>query len=52
MKSVRNQRERMALHIQQELLLRMRDVFQQMQANGTLHHGSGLFDYGDWSLLL
>ena len=35
-----------------ELLLRMRDAFRRLHANGQLRHGSGTFDYGDWSVRL
>ena len=35
-----------------ELLLRMRDAFRRLNANGQLRHGSGTFDYGDWSVRL
>ena len=35
-----------------ELLLRMRDAFRRLSANGQLRHGSGTFDYGDWSVRL
>lgn len=38
------------LDIQPEILLRMRDAFSALDASGKLHHGSGKFDYGDWSL--
>ncbi len=40
------------LNIQPEILVRMRDAFRQLKAEGKLHHGSGLFDYGDWALWL
>lgn len=38
--------------IQPEILLRMRDAFQQLKTEGKLHHGSGTFDYGDWAVWL
>lgn len=41
-----------SLDIQPEIILRMRDALQQIQANGCLHHGSGLFNYSDWSISL
>ncbi|WP_195200861.1 MBL fold metallo-hydrolase [Faecalispora jeddahensis] len=41
-----------ALDIQPEILIRMRDAFRQLQTNGQLHHGSGTFDHGDWSVWL
>ena len=41
-----------SLDIQPEILTRMRDAFRQLQNKGKLHHGSGTFDYGDWSVWL
>ena len=41
-----------SLNIQPELISRMRDAFRQLQTNGRLHHGSGIFRYGDWSVWL
>ena len=41
-----------SLDIQPELISRMRDAFGQLQTNGQLHHGSGIFRYGDWSVWL
>ena len=41
-----------SLDIQPEILTRMRKAFRQLKANGKLHHGSGTFDYGDWSVWL
>ena len=38
--------------IRPEIVLRMRDAFRKLQAEGKLHHGSGLFDCGDWALQL
>lgn len=40
------------LDIQPEILIRMRDAFRVLQAEGKLHHGSGTFHYGDWSVWL
>ena len=40
------------LNIQPEILIRMRDVFRQLQEDGKLHHGSGTFDYCDWAVQL
>lgn len=40
------------LNIQPEILDRMRDAFRQLQDEGKLHHGSGVFDYGDWAVWL
>ncbi len=41
-----------SLNIHPEILIRMRDKFRQLKTNGQLHHGSGTFDYGDWSVWL
>ena len=41
-----------SLNIQPEIIIRMRDAFRQLKAGGQLHHGSGIFDYGDWSVRL
>ena len=41
-----------SLNIQPELISRMQDAFRQLQTNGQLHHGSGIFRYGDWSVWL
>ncbi len=38
------------LDIQPEIIIRMRDEFRKLQAEGRLHHSSGTFDYGDWAL--
>lgn len=40
------------LDIQPEIVLRMRDAFRQLKAEGKLRHGSGTFDYGDWAVWL
>lgn len=40
------------LDIQPEILIRMRDAFEQLKAAGKLHHGSGTFDYSDWAVWL
>ncbi len=40
------------LNIQPEILCRMRDAFRQLQEQGKLNHGSGIFDYGDWAVWL
>lgn len=29
-----------------------RDAFRELKAKDQLHHGSGTFDYGDWSVWL
>ncbi|KLU62797.1 hypothetical protein CEB3_c08870 [Peptococcaceae bacterium CEB3] len=39
-----------SLDIQPEILIRMRDVFRQLKQEGKLHHGSGTFHYGDWTV--
>lgn len=41
-----------SLDMQPEILLRMRDTLRESKAAGKLHHGSGTFDYGDWSIWL
>lgn len=41
-----------SLDIKPEILVRMRDAFRQLKAVGKLRHGSGRFDYGDWSVWL
>lgn len=40
------------LDIQPEILVRMRDAFEQLKIGGKLHHGSGTFEYGDWAVWL
>lgn len=40
------------LDIQPEILIRMRDAFEQLKAEGKLHHGSGTFEYCDWAVWL
>lgn len=40
------------LDIQPEIICRMRDEFRKLKDAGKLHHGSGTFDYGDWSVWL
>jgi glyoxylase-like metal-dependent hydrolase (beta-lactamase superfamily II) len=41
-----------SLDIQPEILIRMRDTFEQLKTEGKLHHGSGMFEYGDWAIWL
>lgn len=41
-----------SLDMQPKILLRMRDTLRELKAAGKLHHGSGTFDYGDWSIWL
>lgn len=41
-----------SLEIQPEIVTRMRDAFQRLDAEGKLKHGSGTFDYGDWAVWL
>jgi len=41
-----------SLDIQPEILNRMRDAFRRLKADGNLRHGSGTFQYGDWSVWL
>lgn len=40
------------LDIHPEILIRMRDAFEQLKIEGKLHHGSGTFEYGDWAVWL
>jgi glyoxylase-like metal-dependent hydrolase (beta-lactamase superfamily II) len=40
------------LDIQPEIPLRMRNAFRQLDAEGKFHHGSGIFNYGDWAVWL
>ncbi|WP_320129798.1 MBL fold metallo-hydrolase [uncultured Sphaerochaeta sp.] len=41
-----------SLDIQPEILLRMQNAFRALKSEGKLHHGSGVFDYGDWAVWL
>lgn len=41
-----------SLDIQPEIIVRMRDSFRELKKNGKLHHGRGIFDYGDWAVWL
>lgn len=41
-----------SLDIQPEIIVRMRDEFRKLEAEGKLHHGSGTFEYGDWAVWL
>lgn len=41
-----------SLEIEPEILIRMRDAFRRLDAEGKLQHGSGTFDYGDWAVWL
>ena len=41
-----------SLDIQPEILARMQKAFRELKATGKLRHGSGTFDYGDWSVWL
>lgn len=40
------------LDIQPEILPRMCNALQELKKEGKLHHGSGTFNYGDWSIWL
>ena len=40
------------LDINPEILVRMRDAFEQLKQEDKLHHGSGTFEYGDWAVRL
>lgn len=41
-----------SLDIQPEIIIRMRNAFRDLKAQGKLHHGSGTFEYGDWAVWL
>lgn len=41
-----------SLDIQPEIAVRMRDTFRELKAQGKLHHGAGIFNYGDWAVWL
>ena len=41
-----------SLDIHPEIVQRMRDALRQLDLDGKLLHGSGTFDYGDWSIQL
>ncbi len=41
-----------SLDIKPEILIRMREAFRNLKADGKLHHGSGTFNYGDWGVWL
>lgn len=41
-----------SLDIHPEILTRMRDAFLQLQHDDKLHHGSGIYNYGDWAVWL
>lgn len=40
------------LDIQPEILSRMRNAFRELENEGKLHHGSGIFNYSDWAVWL
>ena len=41
-----------SLDIHPEIVPRIRDALRQLELDGKLLHGSGTFDYGDWSIQL
>lgn len=41
-----------SLNIEPEILLRMQKAFRQLKTEGKLHHGSGVFKYGDFAIWL
>lgn len=41
-----------SLAIDPQIVESMRDEFRKLAAAGKLHHGSGIFDYGDWAVWL
>ena len=40
------------LHCPQDLLIRMRDAFRKLDAEDRLHHGGGVYSFGDWGVRL
>lgn len=40
------------LDIRPSIITEMRDAFRQLKAEGKLHHGSGVFEYGDFAVWL
>lgn len=41
-----------SLNIEPEIIIRMRDAFRNLKEKRLLHHGSGTFNYGDWTVWL
>ncbi len=41
-----------SLAVTPELVIQVRDAFRQLKEEGKLCHGSGMFDYGDFAVLL
>lgn len=41
-----------SLDIKPEIVVRIRNAFRDLKAQGKLHHGAGTFDYGDWAIRL
>lgn len=41
-----------SLDIQPEIAVRMRDAFRELKSQEKLHHGAGIFNYGDWAVWL
>ena len=41
-----------SLDIKPDIIVRMRDEFRFLKEKGLLHHGSGTFEYDDWSVQL
>lgn len=41
-----------SLDVEPEFLIRIRDAFRELQAEGNLCHGSGTYDFGDWTIQL
>lgn len=39
-----------SLDLKPEILIRMRKAFRQLQTEGKLHHGGGVFEYGDFAI--
>lgn len=41
-----------SLDIQPEIVIRMRNALRELKHTGKLHHGAGIFNYGDWAIWL
>ena len=41
-----------SLDVHPEMVMRVRDALQELNAEGKLHHGSGTYDFGDWAVHL
>ncbi|MEG0737188.1 MAG: MBL fold metallo-hydrolase, partial [Longicatena sp.] len=41
-----------SLDIQPEILHRIKEELESLNIDGKLHHGSGIYDFGDWGISL